>query len=176
MRTPEGKEKVERARAEGMKHLEFCCKINAFQIAADKYLIHEHLLTATSWATECMAKLREYPAVYTTEAQMCAYGMKSKDKHGLGYAKKPTRFLTNSVVSARALSQRCPGNHRHVHLIEGRARAAAVYLQELCRTICRATLEQAKADAGDLMCIRCVDDADDDHVNQVAFEEPQWKS
>ena len=102
--------------------------------------------------------------------------MQSKDTHGPGYAKKPTRFLTNSVVSARALSRRCPENHRHVHLMEGRARAAAVYPQELCRTICRATLEQAKADAGDLTCIQCVDNDDDDRVNQVAFEEPQWKS
>ena len=99
--------------------------------------------------------------------------MQSKDKHGPGYAKKPTRCLTNSVVSAGALSQRCPENHRHVHLMEGRDRAAAVYPTELCRTICRATLEQANEDAGDLMCIRCVDNYDDDHVKQVASEEPQ---
>ena len=56
--------------------------------------------------------------------------------------------------------------------MEGRARAAAIYPQELCRTICRATLEQAKADAGDLMCIKCVDTGDDDHVGQIAFEKP----
>ena len=60
--------------------------------------------------------------------------------------------------------------------MEGRARSAAVYPQELCRTICRATLEQAKADAGDLVCIQCVDGNDDEHINEVAFEEPQWKS
>jgi hypothetical protein len=139
------------------------------QTAAGRYFIHEHPLTATSWATECMTKLRECPAAYTAEAHMCVYGMQSKDKHGPGYAKKPTRFLTNSVVSARALSRRCPENHRHVHLMEGRARAAAVYPQELCRVICRATLEQAKADAGDLVCLQCVDG--DEHVNEVAFEE-----
>ena len=51
-----------------------------------------------------------------------------------------------------------------------------MYLPELCRTICRATLEQGKADAGDFMCIRCVDDEGDEHVNEVAFEEPQWES
>ena len=26
------------------------------------------------------------------------------------------------------------------------------------------------------MCIQCVDGDDDEHVNEVAFEEPQWKS
>ena len=71
MRTPEGKEKVERAREEGTKHLEFCCKIYALQIAAGRYFIHEHPLTATSWDTECMARLRASPAVYTAEAQVC---------------------------------------------------------------------------------------------------------
>ena len=105
---------------------------------------------------------------------MCAYGMQSEDKHGPGYAKKPTRFLTNSIVSAKALSRRCPLNHRHFHFMEGRARAAAIYRQELCRTICRATLEQAKADTGDRLCIQCVDSDEEDHVNEVAFEEPQW--
>ena len=119
-------------------------------------------------------KIRECLVDYTAEAHICAYGMQSKDKHGPGYAKQPTRFLTNSVVSARALSRRCPENHRHVHLMEGRARAAAVDPQALCRVICRATLEQAKADAGDLVCLQCVDG--DEHVNEVALEEPQWKS
>ena len=97
MRTPEGKEKVEQARAEGTKHLELCFKIYALQIAAVRYFIHVHRLIATSWATECMTKLRECrlresPAAYTAEAHMCAYGMQSKDKHGPGYAKKPTIF------------------------------------------------------------------------------------
>ena len=92
MRTPKGKEKVEQARAEGTMHLEFCCNIYALQIAAGRYFIHDHPLAATSWATECMAKLRACPAVYTAEAHMCAHGMKSKDKHGLGDAKKPKIF------------------------------------------------------------------------------------
>ena len=62
MRTPEGKEKVERAREEGTKHLEFCCKTYMLQVKAGRYFIHEHPLTASSWATECMTKLRNCPA------------------------------------------------------------------------------------------------------------------
>ena len=34
---PEGKEKVERAREEGTKHLEFCYKIYMLQIEAGRY-------------------------------------------------------------------------------------------------------------------------------------------
>ena len=48
--------------------------------------------------------------------------------------------------------------------------------QELSRTICRATLEQAKANAGDLVRTQCVDGNGNEHVNEVASEEPQWKS
>ena len=47
MRTPGGKEKVERAREEGTKHLEFCGNIYMLQVEAGIYFIHEHLLTAT---------------------------------------------------------------------------------------------------------------------------------
>ena len=36
MWTPEGKGKVGQARAEDTKHLEFCCKIYALQIAAGR--------------------------------------------------------------------------------------------------------------------------------------------
>ena len=125
MRTPEGKDKVERAREEGTKHLKCCCMIYMLQVAAGRYFIHEHPLTATSWATECMTKLRSCPAVYPAEAHMCTYGMQSKDKHRTRYAKKPTRFLTNSILSAKALSSRCLENHRHVHFMKKKSQGSA---------------------------------------------------
>ena len=37
-------------------------------------------------------------------------------------------------------------------------------------------MEQTKADAKDLVCIQCVDDGEEEHINEVAFEEAQWKS
>ena len=127
------------ARERGIKHLEFCCKIYLEQVRNGRYFVHEHPLTATSWQVECMDKLRKMPMVYTAEGHMCAYGMTSTDQRGPGFVKKPTRFLTNSIEAAKALSKRCPRGHRHVHLMEGRARAAAVYPPELCRTMCKAT-------------------------------------
>ena len=81
------------------------------QFDTGRYFIHEHPLTATSWVTETMTKLRNCPAVYTAEAHMRTFGMQSKDRHGPGYAKMPTRFLTNSIMSAEAKSRRCPENH-----------------------------------------------------------------
>ena len=176
MKTPEGKANVEKAREKGMERLEFCCKIYMLQVRSGRYFIHEHPLTAASWATEFMTNPRASPAVYTAEAHMCAYGMQSEVRDGVGFAMKPTRFLTNSIVTAKALSRTCPGNHQHVRLMEGRVRAAAMYAQALWRAIFRATLEQAKADAGDMMCVQCVERADNDFVGEVAFKEPEWKS
>ena len=59
MRTPESKAKVEKAREEGTKHLEFMLRG-----------VHKRPLTAASWATECMTNIRSRPAVYTAEAHM----------------------------------------------------------------------------------------------------------
>ena len=109
-----------------------------------------------------MVKLRQCPVVHTVEAHMCAFGMRARDRHGEGFAMKPTRFLTNSIEKAKALNKKCPGGHRHVHLMEGRARAAAIYPKHLCRTVCRATLSQARVDASDLFCMECVRCGGDD--------------
>ena len=68
MRTLEGKEKVERVRGEGTNNFEFCCKIYMLQMEAGRYFVHEHPITATSLATECMTKLRDCLALYTAEA------------------------------------------------------------------------------------------------------------
>ena len=62
-----------------------------------------------------------------------------------------------------------------MHRMEGRARAAAVYPQQLCRAMCKATLEQARMDAGDMVCMMCTDDQVNEEVCGAEFEEPDWK-
>ena len=155
-------------------HLRFCCRIYREQIKGGRYFVHEHPQTAASWAVPCMRKMVEMPEVHVVNAHMCAFGMKSKDERGEGFAKKPTKFLTNSGEMARALNRQCPGDHRHVHLMAGRARAAAIYPKELCVTVCKATMRQATVDAGNLACMKCVDKGDGDVMN-VEFEEERWE-
>eukprot|EP00972_Heterocapsa_arctica_P060374 8904351-Heterocapsa_arctica.AAC.1 len=67
------------------------------------------------------------PGVIATVADQCQYGLTSVDAEGPGAARKTTRFLTNSTHIARELDKRCPGDHRHVQLINGRAAAAQKY-------------------------------------------------
>ena len=68
-------------------------------------------------------------AVQKVVGNMCAFGMLQEDEHGVGLVKKPTGFMTNSDEIARRLKQSCPGGHRHIYLINGRAKRAEVYLE-----------------------------------------------
>ena len=52
-------------------------------------------------------------------------------------AKKPTRWMTNSIFMADALNVRCDGSHEHQHLVGGRAAGAAFYPPKLLRAILR---------------------------------------
>eukprot|EP00972_Heterocapsa_arctica_P096822 14283735-Heterocapsa_arctica.AAC.1 len=64
---------------------------------------------------------------------------------GPGAARKTTRFLTNSPHIAKDLDKKCPGDHRHVQLINGRAAAAHKYPVALCEAICRGAANQLRA-------------------------------
>ena len=63
-----------------------------------------------------------------------------------------------------------------MHLMEGRAKAAAIYPKGLCQAVCRGTLSQARNDASDLLCMECIDQPDGiEQVCEVAFEESGWE-
>jgi len=77
-----------------------------------------------------------------TIADMCAYGMKQKDKDGEGLIQKTTKFMTNSSEVAKELERQCPNregrkSHRHIELIGGnRSKKAPIYPPGLCKAIC----------------------------------------
>jgi len=93
--------------------------------------IFEHPKSATSWKLPSLRKLREKEGILEATCHMCSFGMESCDQEGLAPVKKPTRFLTNRECVKEKLDRRCAGGHRHVHLVEGRAKKAAIYPQEL---------------------------------------------
>ena len=57
-------------------------------------------------------------------------------------AKKPTRFMSNSHLILEELSRKCDGRHAHQPLLDGRAKAAAIYPEGLCRAMCRGLVRQ----------------------------------
>ena len=136
--------------------------------------MHEHPETAASWGLPCITELLKCPEVMTVKADMCQFGMKSEDAQGVGYAKKPTRFMTNSIEMVKVLGRKCDGkSHRRVHLMEGRAKAASIYPRKLCRAVLKGTLMQMRVDRGNLASLKCV--SHESEVMAVEFEDHNWQ-
>ena len=145
---PGGEERIRRLRVEAEVHLAFCVQLYKEQISAGRYFVHEHPKTAASWHVECMKTLAMHPMVMKIDADLCAFGLMSRDQYGVAPAKKPTTFLTNSISISAQLNRKCPGCRRHIPLVNGRASAAQVYPRKLCEAVCRGAVMQAQDDAG----------------------------
>ena len=132
-----------------IKHVEFCCALYKFQIQSGRHLLHEHPWTARSWKLKCVDDLLKHPAVNLSQGHMCQFRMMSHvDRPGgeMGLVKKPTGFMTSSKHIAIELDKKCDGGHAHVPLMGGRAAAAQVYPDMLCKAICRGVVIQKKFD------------------------------
>ena len=92
---------------EGREHLRFCCKLYLKQIERKKFFLHEHPASASSWHQEDIAEVEQHPEVQKVTGHMCEQGMTLEDEHGVGFAKKPTSYLTNSPCLADELSKQC---------------------------------------------------------------------
>ena len=64
------------------------------------------------------------------------------------FVKKSTGFMTNASGIADELAQQCEGDRTHVHLLNGRAKCAEVYPDELCFRILTGLLQTMKRDGG----------------------------
>ena len=129
--------------------LEFGIELCQIQRRAGRGFLFEHPLTASSWEVGAVQQLQSEKGVLTSVFEMCQFGMRAEDAHGLGLVRKSTQILTNVDEAADYLSRRCPGGHRHVHLVEGRARAAAVYPERMCEAVVKAVqLWQARRAGG----------------------------
>ena len=111
----------------------------------------EHPKSARSWKEPELLRLAAMPGTIRVETHMCAFGMTSEDSMGTGLVKKSTVFLTNCPRIAEHLDTKCTNcgsdlDHRHVHLVDGRAAAAQQYPVKLCRAICRGLREQIDED------------------------------
>ena len=81
---------------------------------------------------------------------MCRFGMTShvrEQDEPRGLVKKPTGLMTSSRCIVAQLDSRCDGSHEHMHLVGGRASAAQVYPDELCRAILRGVVGQKAEDS-----------------------------
>ena len=141
--------RFEEEKAQATEHLRFCSLLYQHQLRRGRHFLHEHPWGASSWKVDCIEDLLADPRVFTVETHMCRFGMTShiRERDGpRGLVKKPTGFMTSSRCIAAQLDSRCDGSHEHVHLVGGRASAAQVYPDELCRSILRGVVRQKAED------------------------------
>ena len=139
-----------------IEHIKFCVSIYWRQMNAGRYWLHEHPWGATSWQIPEMDELLHDPRVQVAYADQCQFGLTSKIRAGSderGPAKKPTGPVRNSWTIAKRLRRTCQHDHVHVKLEGGRAKAAALYPDELCMDMCSGLKEQIEYDATWLKCL-----------------------
>ena len=89
-----------------------------------------------------MEALLKDPRTIVSKLDMCQYGMVSHIKAGepeMGPVMKPTGFIGNSWAIIARLRRTCDHSHTHVKLEAARAKAAALYPDELCMEMCLAS-------------------------------------
>ena len=130
---------AEKARA--LVHLSFCVELYREQLKHNRYFVHEHPASATSWQSEVMESLAAEPGVVKATCDQCQYGMDDLDGNPI---RKPTTFLTKAAEIAGQLTKRCNGRSGQCSRKKGGfhrqcrgqvARLAAVYHFKLCRAI-----------------------------------------
>jgi len=142
---------VAQERAEGKAMLQAACRAYRRQYDGGRYFLHEHPKGCDSWKEECIQELMALPGVKKVSGPMCRWEMKAEDANGVGYVRKETEWLTNCPELAKVLEGVCSNNegrtwHRHVHLVGGRAAAAAEYPPKLVAAVLKALRKQLIAD------------------------------
>ena len=115
--------------------LRFGVELCMLQHNAGRSFVFEHSSSAISWEDDGLRHLVGMSGVMVSLLDMCRYGMVATDKEGAAPVRKTTRIATNVPEVADALSHRCEGGHRHVHLVSGRPKDAAIYPPGFCSAI-----------------------------------------
>ena len=137
----------EERKRKAIEHVKFCMHLYRIQSQVGRYFLHEHPQGATSWDLEMVKEIEAMAGVYKTIADQCMYNLTTTVRGETRPARKPTSFLTNSWCISNELSTRCSKVHKHFSLMEGRAKAAEQYPDELCRAICVGMRKQKAHDS-----------------------------
>ena len=105
--------------------MEFVTKLYKIQIDSGRLFLHEHPASASSWQLKCVENLNRIEGVQIAVADLCMFGLRTTCATAGGvvkevFAKKPTKFMTNSARVAEELTRRCRGLHAHQRLMGGK--------------------------------------------------------
>ena len=99
----------ELAREKAARHIRFCCKLYRIQMDENRYFLHEHPWSASSWNLPDIKDVLKDHRVMCVEGHQCQYGLETyKDKKGgtTGPAKTPTGFMSNSWCLMEELKEK----------------------------------------------------------------------
>jgi hypothetical protein len=142
---------VRRRKAEAETLLGFAIEVYEHQMRHGRHFLHEHPASATSWDLPAMMKLRKKKGVGEVVGHLCQYGLTTKAGESRAPALKPTRFLSSAEEVLKLLGKRCPRDHKHQRLAQGRAHDAAIYPPELCKAMLRG-IEAQRRREGRALC------------------------
>ena len=143
---------------EAVHHLHTSVELYVKQHRSGRKFLHEAPWAATNWKDEKVEALANEDGVFVVKGPMCRWQMMATDRRGLqgtGYVRKETGWMTNDAGLARVLQGVCSNEsgkgpwHRHIHLIGGIARQAAVYPPQLVKAVLR-SLRDTLAEKGEL--------------------------
>ena len=166
--------------AEAMVFLGFCAELYTKQLKEGRFFIHEHPHSAESWKTDPIKQLAARHGMLMVRADMCMYGLSTKGTGGDAVAAmKPTRFLTNSPAVACRLQRRCDNSHEHKNLLDGRAKFAQEYTEELCDAMLEGIKEEKEMREMGLSAIGAIREEDINKKKEDVFkgeyeEDGQW--
>ena len=117
-----------------------------------RHFVHEHPERSKAWDMPEVIDFMNRPDVDSTVLHMCAFGMKATDDKGEGLVQKATRVMTSSDEVIKQVGLQCANRgggeqHRHVHLISGRAKYAQVYPRMFGERLCEGIASQKRIDA-----------------------------
>ena len=135
--------------AEAKVVLGFSMELATEQVANGRYFVYEQPWAATSWKDESVTAAKSLPGVTLVKGNQCVFGQQTIGPDGeQGLVAKPTGWLTNSPEVAKRVGLLRQGGHEHVHLLEGRAKAAEKYPTKLVKAILRGIKAQLGIGAG----------------------------
>ena len=65
--------------ADAVKHLEFVMKVYEKQVREDRFFLHEHPASATSWNLQSVKRVMGMPGVKVVNCDQCYFGQKAKE-------------------------------------------------------------------------------------------------
>ena len=114
------------------------CRLYRRQLRKGNFCLHEHPSSARSLGIAPIQRLLQRDDVHVARCDQCQFGAKTwSDDGGQAPILKPTRFMSNSIVMLQQLAKECPRQHKHQHLLSGRAAEAAFYPLRLLKAILR---------------------------------------